>query len=96
MTFQALILECASMKKESKKKNKTIKPQKLVNIPEDKNLPVVSHTGLQRYLHEISQFPLLSREETEELAIRYHETDDPEARGEGCNGFSEILDAELS
>ena len=79
MTFQALILECASMKKESKKKNKTIKPQKLVNMPEDKNLPVVSHTGLQRYLQEISQFPLLSREETEELAIRYHETDDPEA-----------------
>jgi RNA polymerase sigma-32 factor len=67
------------MKKESKKKNKTIKPQKLVNMPEDKNLPVVSHTGLQRYLQEISQFPLLSREETEELAIRYHETDDPEA-----------------
>ena len=79
MTFQALILECASMKKESKKKNQTIKAQKLVSMPEDKNLPVVSHTGLQRYLQEISQFPLLSREETEELAIRYHETDDPEA-----------------
>lgn len=79
MTFQVLILECASMKKESKKKNQPKKPQKLVSIPEDKNLPVVSHTGLQRYLHEISQFPLLSREETEELAIRYHETDDPEA-----------------
>ena len=79
MTFQVLILECVSMKKESKKKNQPIKPQKLVSIPEDKNLPVVSHTGLQRYLHEISQFPLLSREETEELAIRYHETDDPEA-----------------
>jgi RNA polymerase sigma-32 factor len=67
------------MKKESKKKNQTIKAQKLVSMPEDKNLPVVSHTGLQRYLQEISQFPLLSREETEELAIRYHETDDPEA-----------------
>ncbi|MDH3867525.1 MAG: sigma-70 family RNA polymerase sigma factor, partial [Desulfobulbaceae bacterium] len=67
------------MKKESKKKKQPQKPQKLVSIPEDKNLPVVSHTGLQRYLHEISQFPLLSREETEELAIRYHETDDPEA-----------------
>jgi len=79
LTFQVLILECASMKKESKKKNQPKKPQKLVSIPEDKNLPVVSHTGLQRYLHEISQFPLLSREETEELAIRYHETDDPEA-----------------
>jgi len=49
------------MKKE-KKKNRTIEPQQLVSMPEDKNLPVVSHTGLQRYLQEISQFPLLSRE----------------------------------
>ncbi len=48
-------------------------------MPEDKNLPVVGHTGLQRYLQEISQFPLLSREETEELAIHYNETGDPEA-----------------
>ncbi|MBW2466128.1 MAG: RNA polymerase factor sigma-32, partial [Deltaproteobacteria bacterium] len=39
----------------------------------------VGYTGLQRYLQEISQFPLLSRDETEELAIRYHETGDPEA-----------------
>jgi RNA polymerase sigma-32 factor len=67
------------MKKELKKKKKSIEPQQLVSMPEDKNLPVVSHTGLQRYLQEISQFPLLSREETEELAFHYHETGDAEA-----------------
>ena len=67
------------MTKEKQKKNESVEPQRLVSMPEDKNLPVVSHTGLQRYLQEISQFPLLSREETEELAIRYHETGDPES-----------------
>jgi RNA polymerase sigma-32 factor len=79
LTFQTLLLECASMTKEKQKKNESVEPQRLVSMPEDKNLPVVSHTGLQRYLQEISQFPLLSREETEELAIRYHETGDPES-----------------
>ncbi|MDX2434069.1 MAG: RNA polymerase factor sigma-32 [Desulfobacterales bacterium] len=67
------------MKKESKKKKKSTEMQQLVSMPDDKNLPAVSHTGLQRYLQEISQFPLLSREETEELAIRYRETGDAEA-----------------
>jgi RNA polymerase sigma-32 factor len=67
------------MKKEKKNKKQSIEPQQLVSMPEDKNLPVVSHTGLQRYLQEISQFPLLSREETEELAFRYNETGDPES-----------------
>jgi len=79
LTFQTLLLECGSMKEKSKKKKKSIEAQKLVSMPDDKNLPVVSHTGLQRYLGEISQFPLLSREETEDLAIRYHETGDAEA-----------------
>ncbi len=69
----------ANMEEETQKKNQTVEPQHLVSMPDDKNLPVVSPTGLQRYLQEISQFPLLSREETEELAIRYHETGDPEA-----------------
>ena len=67
------------MKKESKKKKISKEMQQLVSMPDDKNLPAVSHTGLQRYLQEISQFPLLSREETEELAIRYRETGDAEA-----------------
>ena len=79
MTFQALLLECASMKKKSQKKKKPVAAQQLVSMPDDKNLPVVSHTGLQRYLQEISQFPLLSKEETEELAVRYKETGDAEA-----------------
>ena len=79
MTFHPLLLECPSMKKESEKKKKSTEMQQLVSMPDDKNLPAVSHTGLQRYLQEISQFPLLSREETEELAIRYRETGDAEA-----------------
>jgi RNA polymerase sigma-32 factor len=79
LTFQALLLEWASMKKESQKKKKPVAAQQLVSMPDDKNLPVVSHTGLQRYLQEISQFPLLSKEETEELAVRYKETGDAEA-----------------
>lgn len=79
MTFQALLLEWASMKEESKKKKKSMETKQLVSMPDDNNLPVVSHTGLQRYLQEISQFPLLSREETEELAIHYKETGDAEA-----------------
>ncbi len=51
----------------------------LVSMPENEHLPVAGHTGLQRYLHEISQYKLLSREETDELAKRYQETRDPEA-----------------
>ena len=51
----------------------------LVAMPEDSYLPAVGHVGLQRYLQEISQYKLLTREETEELAIRYYETGDPEA-----------------
>lgn len=79
MTFQVLLLEYATMKKGTKKKKEPVKAQQLVSMPEDKNLPVVGHSGLQRYLQEISQFPLLSREETEDLAINYNETGDPEA-----------------
>ena len=38
----------------------------LVTLPSDNNLPALSHPGLHRYLQEISQYELLSREETEE------------------------------
>ncbi len=51
----------------------------LVSLTEDEHLPVAGHTGLQRYLQEISQYKLLTREETEELAIRYQENQDPDA-----------------
>ncbi|MEW6218506.1 MAG: RNA polymerase factor sigma-32 [Thermodesulfobacteriota bacterium] len=47
--------------------------------PEGGHLPAVAPTGLHRYLREISQYPLLSREDTEALAIRFHEQRDPEA-----------------
>jgi RNA polymerase sigma-32 factor len=51
----------------------------LVALPDDANLPAVSQPGLHRYLQEISQHKLLTREETEELAIRFKEDGDPEA-----------------
>lgn len=51
----------------------------LLTLPDDKNLPAVSHPGLHRYLQEISQHRLLSREETDELARRFHEDGDPDA-----------------
>jgi len=68
----------------SKKKNST-KPQvvphenPLVAISDDENLPVLSNPALHRYLQEISQYELLTREETEELAIQFRESGDPNA-----------------
>ena len=51
----------------------------LVLIDSDDNLPAQSNPALHRYLQEISQYELLSREETEELAVRFQETGDPDA-----------------
>ena len=53
--------------------------QPLTSLPDDGNLPVAAQAGLHRYLQEISQYKLLTREETEELAARYQENQDPEA-----------------
>ncbi len=52
----------------------------LVALGDDaNNLPMVGQPGLHRYLQEISQYRLLTREETEELAIKFTENKDPEA-----------------
>ncbi|MFH7320650.1 RNA polymerase sigma factor RpoD/SigA [Desulfurivibrio sp. D14AmB] len=51
----------------------------LVSLGEQSHLPVVGSDALHRYLQEISQHRLLSREETDELARRFKETGDPEA-----------------
>ncbi len=51
----------------------------LVVMSEDANLPALSNPALHRYLQEISQYELLTREETEELAIRFREEGDPDA-----------------
>ncbi len=68
----------------SKKKTKKIKSTEkqnhpLVALSDDENLPTVSNPALHRYLQEISQYELLSREETDELAIRFRENGDQEA-----------------
>lgn len=68
----------------SKKKTKKIKATEkqenpLVALSDDENLPTVSNPALHRYLQEISQYELLSREETDELAIRFREDGDQEA-----------------
>lgn len=51
----------------------------LIAVPDDDNLPALSNPALHRYLQEISQYELLSREETEALAVRFRETGDPNA-----------------
>ncbi len=67
------------------KKNNSTKPEvephenPLVALSDDENLPVLSNPALHRYLQEISQYELLSREETEELAIQFKESGDPNA-----------------
>lgn len=53
--------------------------QPLVTVSEEENLPALSNPALHRYLQEISQYELLSREETDDLAVKYKETGDPEA-----------------
>ncbi len=51
----------------------------LVLVDQDDNLPALTNPALHRYLQEISQYELLSREDTEELAVRFQETGDPDA-----------------
>ena len=51
----------------------------LVTLPDDPHLPTSGQPGLHRYLQEISQHKLLSREETDELAKRFKEDGDPDA-----------------
>ncbi len=68
---------------EKKKKQSSPETEKqhhpLVVMSDEENLPAVSNPALHRYLQEISQYELLSREETEELAARFQETGDPDA-----------------
>ncbi|MBA3016467.1 MAG: RNA polymerase factor sigma-32 [Proteobacteria bacterium] len=51
----------------------------LVALPDDPNLPALAHPGLHRYLQEISQYELLTREEAEALSIKFHEEGDQDA-----------------
>ena len=51
----------------------------LVSVADDENLPALSNPALHRYLQEISQYELLTREETDELAVRFREDGDQDA-----------------
>lgn len=51
----------------------------LVAISDEENLPALSNPALHRYLQEISQYELLTREETDALAIRFREEGDQDA-----------------
>jgi len=51
----------------------------LVAVADDENLPALSNPALHRYLQELSQYELLTREETDELAIRFKEEGDQDA-----------------
>lgn len=51
----------------------------LVSVSEEDNLPTLSNPALHRYLQEISQYELLTREETDELAVRFREDGDQDA-----------------
>ncbi len=51
----------------------------LVAVSEKENLPVLSNPALHRYFQEIGQYELLSREETDELAVRFREAGDQDA-----------------
>jgi len=68
-------------KKSTSKKSKKTEPQlhPLVAISEETNLPTLSNPALHRYLQEISQYELLSREETSELATKFREEGDQDA-----------------
>jgi RNA polymerase sigma-32 factor len=48
-------------------------------IPESRETSLVPFDPLQKYLAEISKYPLLTREEEQELALKFKETGDPKA-----------------
>ncbi len=68
-------------KQKEKPAKKLTGPQEhpLVSVSDEENLPALSNPALHRYLQEISQYELLTREETDELAIRFRETGDQDA-----------------
>lgn len=51
----------------------------LVSLPEDTHLPAISQPGLHRYLQEISQYELLTREEADALAVKFKEEGNQDA-----------------
>src|SRR3989339_1428982 len=84
LTFGAVLIIMASMKEDPEllviaddDEQGMLHP--LVALSDDDHLPALGNAGLHRYLQEISQYKLMSREETDELARHFQETGDPEA-----------------
>ncbi len=69
----------AQEKETEAREEKDVLHHPLVALSDEENLPAVSNPALHRYLQEISYYELLSREETEELAIKFQETGDADA-----------------
>lgn len=67
------------MKKRDTDRDEQSNLHALVTLPDDPNLPTINQSGLHRYLQEISQHSLLTREETDRLARKFHEEKDPDA-----------------
>ncbi len=51
----------------------------LVAVSNEEHLPALSNPALHRYLQEISQYELLTREEADELAVQFRENGDQDA-----------------
>ncbi len=80
LCFPTIYQNFMTKQREIDKLEQSRQPQRaLMLTSQDDNLPAVSNPALHRYLQEISQYELLSREETEELAIRFQDTGDPDA-----------------
>lgn len=67
-----------NIKQAEQEQMEALTPEIVTPAPKKAELPVPT-SPLQRYLFELRKFPLLSREEEQELAIRYQKTRDPEA-----------------
>jgi RNA polymerase sigma-32 factor len=59
--------------------NSSHRSEEDTKAPEEKTNSLVSHDPLRQYLMEINRYPLLTREEAQDLALRYFKDKDMEA-----------------
>ncbi|MDP2992122.1 MAG: sigma-70 factor domain-containing protein, partial [Deltaproteobacteria bacterium] len=56
--------------------NSSHRSEEDTNAPEEKTNSLVSHDPLRQYLMEINRYPLLTREEEQDLVLRYFKDKD--------------------